>query len=80
MSKGVDILMDYKQIAAEIVKNVGGRSNIISATHCMTRLRLVLADEGRADDDSVGRINGVLSVIKQGGQYQIVIGNTVPQV
>lgn len=72
--------MDYKQIAAEIVKNVGGQSNIISATHCMTRLRLVLADEDRADDAAVGRINGVLSVIKQGGQYQIVIGNTVPKV
>lgn len=69
--------MDYVDVADKIIANVGGKENIASATHCMTRLRLVLADEGKANDDAVKAIKGVKSVIKQGGQYQVVIGNEV---
>lgn len=69
--------MDYESVSKEIINGVGGLSNIVSATHCMTRLRLVLADESKADDQAVEAIRGVKSVIKSGGQYQVVIGNEV---
>lgn len=69
--------MDYVKASKEIIEAVGGEKNIASATHCMTRLRLVLQDEGKANDDKVRGIKGVKSVIKQGGQYQVVIGNEV---
>ena len=69
--------MNYEEVSKKIIDGVGGAGNISSATHCMTRLRLVLVDEGKANDDAVGKIKGVKSVIKQGGQYQVVIGNEV---
>lgn len=69
--------MDYVSVSKQIIDGVGGASNISSATHCMTRLRLVLKDDKKADDKKVEQIKGVKTVIKQGGQYQIVIGNEV---
>lgn len=69
--------LDYKRTADKIIEYVGGKDNIASATHCMTRLRLILNNESKADDEKVRNIKGVKSVIKQGGQYQIVIGNEV---
>lgn len=69
--------LDYIETSKKIIAAVGGADNIASATNCMTRLRLVLKDEGRANDDMVTQIKGVKTVIRQGGQYQIVIGNEV---
>ena len=69
--------MDYVETSKKIIEGVGGAENIASATHCMTRLRLVLNDESKANDAKVNKIKGVKSVIKQGGQYQVVIGNEV---
>lgn len=69
--------LDYVETSKQIIEGVGGASNVASATHCMTRLRLVLVDESKADDKKVEKIKGVKSVIKQGGQYQVVIGNEV---
>lgn len=69
--------LDYPETSKKIIDAVGGASNIASATNCMTRLRLVLKDESKADDRAVEAIKGVKSVIKQGGQYQVVIGNEV---
>ncbi len=69
--------MDYVQVTDQILKGVGGADNIASASHCMTRLRLVLKDESKADTKAVEKIKGVKSVIRQGGQYQVVIGNEV---
>ena len=69
--------LDYVATSKKILDAVGGAGNIVSATNCMTRMRLVLVDEGKADDDAVKKIKGVKSVIKQGGQYQVVIGNEV---
>lgn len=71
---------DYQAMAKDIVEKVGGLSNITSATHCMTRLRLTLKDESAANDTAVEAIAGVKSVIKQGGQYQVVIGQDVNSV
>ena len=69
--------LDYVATSKQLVDAVGGAGNIASATHCMTRLRLVLKDVSKANDDKVKSVKGVKSVIKQGGQYQIVIGNEV---
>jgi len=69
--------LDYVSTSKQIIEAVGGAGNIATATHCMTRLRLVLNDESKADDTKVNKIKGVKSVIKQGGQYQVVIGNEV---
>ena len=69
--------LDYAETSKKIVEAVGGAGNISSATNCMTRLRLVLKDESKASDSKVEAIKGVKGVMKQGGQYQIIIGNEV---
>lgn len=70
----------YGDLAKEVVKNVGGRENVISLTHCITRLRFKLKDESKANDDVLKNMSGVVTVMKSGGQYQVVIGNHVPEV
>lgn len=69
---------DYKAMAAGIIKQAGGADNIVSVTHCMTRLRLVLRDRSKFDTDAVKQVPGVLNVIIQNGEYQVVIGQDVP--
>lgn len=69
--------MDYGVTAKRIVEAVGGEGNIISVTHCMTRLRFVLKDEAMANDQNIGEIPGVMGTARQGGQYQVIIGNGV---
>lgn len=69
--------MDYAATARQILEKVGGESNILSATHCMTRLRLVLKEEGVVNDAEVKAIPGVVGVTRKSGQYQIIIGNNV---
>lgn len=70
----------YENLAKSIVANVGGKENIISIAHCVTRLRFVLKDETKANDDVLKNMDGVVTVMKAGGQYQVVIGNHVPEV
>lgn len=70
----------YEQLARQIVDCVGGRENINSLTHCITRLRFKLKDESKAKDDALKNMDGVAAVIKSGGQYQVVIGNHVGDV
>ncbi|AMC92532.1 PTS beta-glucoside transporter subunit IIABC [Erysipelothrix larvae] len=70
----------YTELVNNIVKNIGGVDNINTVTHCVTRLRFYLRDESKANDDIVKNIDGVVTVVKSAGQYQIVIGNHVPDV
>lgn len=70
----------YGKLAENIVSNVGGRENVISLTHCITRLRFKLRDETKAKDEVIKNMDGVVTVMKSGGQYQVVIGNHVPEV
>lgn len=70
----------YHDLAEKIVNNVGGKENINSLTHCITRLRFKLKDESKANDDVLKNMDGVVTVMKSGGQYQVVIGNHVPAV
>lgn len=70
----------YENLAKEILENVGGKENINSLTHCVTRLRFRLKDESKANDEALKNNPGVVTVMKSAGQYQIVIGNHVPLV
>ncbi|ANZ99535.1 PTS beta-glucoside transporter subunit IIABC [Carnobacterium divergens] len=70
----------YHELAEKIVANVGGKENINSLTHCITRLRFKLKNESNANDDILKNMDGVVTVMKSGGQYQVVIGNHVPAV
>ncbi|MBS4210444.1 beta-glucoside-specific PTS transporter subunit IIABC [Bacillus sp. FJAT-50079] len=70
----------YNKLAREIIENIGGKENINSLAHCVTRLRFKLKDENIANDDILKKLDGVVTVMKSGGQYQVVIGNHVPQV
>lgn len=73
-------MVDNAKRAADILTGVGGEDNVRSLVHCMTRLRFVLVDEGKADAATLKAIPGVLTVTQAGGQYQVVIGNDVPEV
>ena len=66
--------MDYKKTALAILDAVGGKENIVSAAHCATRLRLVIADNARCDKKTVENIDGVKGAFEASGQLQIIIG------
>lgn len=70
----------YTELAEDILKHVSGKENVNSLKHCVTRLRFDLKDESKADDDYLKNRDGVVTVVKAGGQYQVVIGNHVPDV
>ena len=70
----------YTELAQDILDHVGGRDNVSSLKHCVTRLRFTLKDEDKADTDYLMQRDGVVTVVKAGGQYQVVIGNHVPDV
>lgn len=70
----------YQALANEIVKQIGGKENVSGLTHCITRLRFKLKDESKANDDVLKKMDGVVTVMKSGGQYQVVIGNHVADV
>ncbi|WP_027437443.1 beta-glucoside-specific PTS transporter subunit IIABC [Lachnospira multipara] len=70
----------YDGLARIIIQNVGGKSNIANITHCVTRLRFTLKDVSKANTDILKETDGIVTVLNSGGQYQVVIGNHVPDV
>ncbi|EAC3780026.1 PTS beta-glucoside transporter subunit IIBCA [Listeria monocytogenes] len=72
--------MNNSDLAKEIVKLVGGKENILSVIHCVTRLRFKLRDENLAETEKIKALKGVMTVVKSGGQYQVVIGDQVSYV
>lgn len=70
----------YDGLARIIIQNVGGKENIISLTHCITRLRFKLKDESKAQTDILNNTDGIISVVQSNGQYMVVIGNHVTDV
>lgn len=72
--------MTEKELASTLLMLVGGKQNIVAVEHCMTRLRFNLKDSSQADTQKILNIQGIISVVDKGGQYQIVIGNTVKDV
>ncbi|MDF7668108.1 PTS glucose transporter subunit IIABC [Lactobacillus sp. ESL0703] len=69
--------LSYDELAAFIIKNVGGPQNINNVIHCITRLRFYLKDEAQANDDVLKNQRGILDVMHASGQYQVVIGDGV---
>lgn len=70
----------YEKLVNNIIKNVGGKENVNTLTHCITRLRFQLKDEKKANDEVLKKMDGVITVMHGGGQYQVVIGNHVTDV
>ena len=66
--------MDYGKAAKAVYEQIGGRDNIISAAHCATRLRLVIADNSKCDKTRLEEIDGVKGVFEASGQLQIIFG------
>lgn len=71
--------MDYKKVGLEILDLVGGKENIDKLTHCATRLRFEFHDFSKVKVDEIKKLQGVISVVNKGGQFQVVIGNDVQQ-
>ncbi len=72
--------MDKKETAAKILSLIGGKENIISYTHCMTRLRFNLKDNDAAKTEELKAQSGIMGVVQSGGQYQVIIGSEVQSV
>lgn len=72
--------MKYDQLAKDVLSRVGGKDNVNSVFHCVTRLRFKLKDESIAKTEEIKALPGVITVMQSGGQYQVVIGNEVPDV
>lgn len=70
----------YNELVENIVKYMGGKINIASHTHCMTRLRITAHDDTLVQSDKIKNLKGVMGVVKKGNQWQIVIGPTVEEV
>lgn len=73
-------MANNKQIAADVLEAVGGKSNVSFVTHCTTRLRFTLKDRTVPDAAAVKKLNGVLGAQESGGQFQVIIGQNVPKV
>ncbi|AJQ28760.1 PTS transporter subunit EIIC [Pelosinus fermentans] len=63
-----------RDLAQQIISTVGGKENIASATHCMTRLRLTISSLEKVDITKLKQISGVLGTLEQAGQLQIILG------
>jgi len=69
--------MDFEQISRSLLPLLGGKDNIVSAAHCATRLRLVLAEDAKADTTAIGKVEGVKGCFRNAGQLQIIFGTGV---
>ena len=66
--------LDYRKCAQEIADNIGGGANVVSAAHCATRLRLVIADNGKVNKEALENVDGVKGMFESNGQLQLIIG------
>ncbi|WP_334329255.1 glucose PTS transporter subunit IIA [Companilactobacillus sp. HBUAS59699] len=71
---------NYQQLAAAIIKNVGGSENIDSVIHCITRLRFYLKNDRLPDDNAIRKLDGIINIARASGQYQVVIGSKVTEI
>ncbi|MGP6138979.1 beta-glucoside-specific PTS transporter subunit IIABC [Jeotgalibaca sp. A127] len=71
---------NYNKLAKDILDHVGGEDNVKDVRHCITRLRFNLKDDKKADTNYIKRLDGVVTVVQSGGQYQVVIGEQVAEV
>lgn len=71
--------MDYKKVGLEVLELVGGAENVRTLTHCATRLRFEFNDMSKVETEKIQNLQGVITVVNKGGQFQVVIGNDVQQ-
>lgn len=69
--------MDYRKAAQQVLECIGGRENLVSAAHCATRLRMVIADNGKCSKEKLEQIDGVKGVFEASGQLQVIFGTGV---
>ena len=69
----------YRDDVEQLLKLVGGKENIQAVSHCITRMRFVLADPKKADEKAIENIPSVKGTFTQAGQYQVIIGNDVAE-
>ena len=67
----------YAEDVRQLLTAVGGKENISAVSHCMTRMRFVLVDPGKADEKAIEKIKSVKGTFTQAGQFQVIIGNDV---
>ena len=67
----------YQADVQTLLRAIGGRENIQAVSHCMTRMRFVLADPAKADTAAIEAIPAVKGTFTQAGQFQVIIGNDV---
>ena len=72
--------MTYQELAKTIVEKIGGSENVTLYTHCITRLRFVLKDKSKVDEEGLREIREIMGIVDRGGQYQLVIGGDVERV
>lgn len=72
--------VNYSTLAGDVLAAVGGEGNVASVVHCATRLRFTLRDRSKAEKDAVTALPGVITVVENGGQFQVVVGNNVSKV
>lgn len=73
-------MAEYEELAERIIYKVGGCDNICSMSHCATRLKFILKDEACADTRALKTMRGVVTVVEEGGWYQVVLGSSAPEV
>lgn len=69
--------LNYEQMADDIIRLVGGKENVQSLGHCMTRLRFLLKDDKKADGEAIKAIGGVIGVVNAGGQFMVILGQNL---
>ena len=72
--------MNYENLAKQILKNVGGQENVSNLTHCVTRLRFNIKDLSKANTEAIKQTKGVMGVVNNNAQYQVIIGSEVANV
>lgn len=72
--------MKYKEFNKKIIELVGGKGNIQSVVHCMTRLRFTLKDRSKAKTDELKALDGVVDVVSNNVAYQVIVGTHVNEV
>ncbi|MBQ8999316.1 MAG: PTS transporter subunit EIIB [Clostridium sp.] len=65
---------ENKRIATDVLSLVGGKENVSTVAHCMTRLRLTLKDESKIDVEAIKKVDGVMGCVNQEGQLQVILG------
>ena len=69
--------INYESLAIEIIQGIGGTGNVHTVSHCATRLRFVLKDRSKANEDEIKRLKGVVGVVYGSGQFQVILGESL---